>query len=135
MVAPDTNGVKVNFEVPEAPVVEVGLPWHFWMEPAIPPQIERMATFVSCVLRELMRGQYQLRPGMAGEGNGWERSTYTSGSLQVVSVTASGLTVVLARLPIRGAAKVEVARKARVRMLAVSCMLLDVRVRSSLVWL
>jgi len=26
MVAPDTSGVKVKFEVPEAPVVEVGLP-------------------------------------------------------------------------------------------------------------
>jgi len=45
-VAPATTGLIVNFDVPETPVVDVGLPPHFSMVPAIPPQIANIATFV-----------------------------------------------------------------------------------------
>jgi hypothetical protein len=71
-VAPLFTGVKVNLLVPLAPTVDAGFPPHFSIVPAIPPQIERMATFVSWVFR--------FRPG----------------SVHVVPVTASGLTFVLA---------------------------------------
>lgn len=40
-VAPVSSGVRVNFEVPDAPTVEVGLPPQNSMEPAMPPQTKR----------------------------------------------------------------------------------------------
>jgi hypothetical protein len=63
----------VNFDVPLAPTVVEGLPLHFWMVPAMPPQMERMATFVSC----------EFRPDTEG--------------LQTVLETASGFNGVFAR--------------------------------------
>jgi hypothetical protein len=39
--------------VPDAPVVEAGLPWHFWIVPAMVPQMERMATLMSWLSMEL----------------------------------------------------------------------------------
>ena len=49
MVAPESTGVMVNSEPPNAPVVVVGLPWQNSIVPAMPPQIWSSATFVSCV--------------------------------------------------------------------------------------
>ena len=63
------TGVSMNLDVPLDPTVVIGEPWHFSIAPAIPPQtvhisydtnirryglLERMATFVSWVLRFLM---------------------------------------------------------------------------------
>ena len=38
MVAPNTTGSRVNFEVPELPEVEVGSPWQNSIGFAMPPQ-------------------------------------------------------------------------------------------------
>jgi hypothetical protein len=40
IVAPDTTGLSVNLEVPDAPTVDVGSPSQNSMDPAIPPQTE-----------------------------------------------------------------------------------------------
>jgi hypothetical protein len=53
IVLPATVGFSVNFEVPDCPTVDAGLPWHFWMVPAMLPQIERMATLVEWVSKLL----------------------------------------------------------------------------------
>ena len=68
IVAPASCTVKVNSLVPLAPIVVAGFPPQNSMVPAIPPQIERMATFVS-----------------------WETRA-TVGSMHVVPVTAVGST-------------------------------------------
>jgi hypothetical protein len=47
IVCPDVAAVRVNFAVPEAPVVVSGEPPHCSIFPAIPPQIERRATLMS----------------------------------------------------------------------------------------
>lgn len=47
IVDPASVALSVNSEVPETPVVDVGLPPHFWISPAMPPQMPRMATLVS----------------------------------------------------------------------------------------
>lgn len=39
IVAPLSVGVRVNLASPDWPVVLVGLPPHFWIDPAMPPQI------------------------------------------------------------------------------------------------
>lgn len=44
MVSPLITGVIVNFTLPDWPVVDVGAPWHFWIVPAMPPQIWSSAT-------------------------------------------------------------------------------------------
>lgn len=61
MVAPESTGVIVNSEPPNAPVVVVGLPWQNSIEPAIPPQIWSSATFVSCVSSCLRRVQLAIK--------------------------------------------------------------------------
>ena len=62
----------MNLDVPEAPTVVAGSPPQNSIAPAIPPQIDKMATFVS-----------------------WETRA-TLGSSQVVPVTACGFTEVFA---------------------------------------
>jgi hypothetical protein len=47
IVCPDVAALRVNFAVPEAPVVLAGEPWHCSIFPEIPPQIERRATLMS----------------------------------------------------------------------------------------
>jgi hypothetical protein len=47
IVCPDVAAVRVNFAVPEAPVVVCGEPPHCSIVPEIPPQIERRATLMS----------------------------------------------------------------------------------------
>lgn len=71
MVAPLVTGVSVSFEVPDAPTVLVGLPPQDSIVPDMPPQMDRRATLVSCVLSAVV------------------------GSLQTVPLTAFGLTFVL----------------------------------------
>lgn len=48
-VAPELVGFKVNLAVPDTPVVLFGAPPHFWIEPWMPPQMARVATFMSWV--------------------------------------------------------------------------------------
>ena len=45
MVSPATTGLIVKRTLPDWPTVDVGDPWHFWIVPAMPPQIWRRATF------------------------------------------------------------------------------------------
>ena len=45
MTSPAMTGVIVKRTLPDWPVVDVGAPWHFWIVPAMPPQIWRRATF------------------------------------------------------------------------------------------
>lgn len=49
MVAPASVADRSKRDPPFSPTVDVGDPPHFWIEPAMPPQMERMATLVSCV--------------------------------------------------------------------------------------
>ena len=44
ITSPETTGLIVKRTSPDWPVVDVGAPWHFWIVPAIPPQICRSAT-------------------------------------------------------------------------------------------
>jgi hypothetical protein len=53
IVDPESVAVSVNFEVPDWPVVEVGFPPHFWIVPAMPPQMPRIATLVEWVSNAL----------------------------------------------------------------------------------
>jgi hypothetical protein len=58
IVLPGLVALNVKRDSLDWPVVCAGLPPHFCIEPAMPPQMPRMATFVSCVskaLRELVR--------------------------------------------------------------------------------
>lgn len=45
MVSPLIAGVIEKRTLPDWPVVDVGAPWHFWIVPAMPPQIWSRATF------------------------------------------------------------------------------------------
>jgi len=90
IVAPASVAVKVNAAVPLAPVVVAGLPPQNSIDPAIPPQIARTATLMSC------------------------ETNVVAGSVHVVPVTALGFTASLAR-SFSGAAKNVVARERRVR--------------------
>lgn len=54
-VAPDTTGLMVNCDPPDVPMVDAGLPSHFSMVPAMPPQMDRIATFVSWKSSALQR--------------------------------------------------------------------------------
>jgi hypothetical protein len=47
MVAPESTALSANLAVPDWPVVDVGLPPHLVMVPAMPPQIPSSATFWS----------------------------------------------------------------------------------------
>ena len=58
IVAPLTAGVIENLALPDTPVVDVGAPWHFWIVPAMPPQICSRATFTVWKSRAL-RGSKQ----------------------------------------------------------------------------
>lgn len=66
IVAPEVVGFNVNFASPDAPVVDVGLPWHFWMEPEMPPQIWRSATFLLWVSM-FLKGSYVIICGRNDE--------------------------------------------------------------------
>lgn len=44
IVAPAVAGVIVNLTPLDWPTVDVGLPWHFWIAPAMLPQIWSCAT-------------------------------------------------------------------------------------------
>ena len=46
IVAPASVALRVKRDVPDRPVVDTGLPPHFWMVPAMPPQMPRIATLV-----------------------------------------------------------------------------------------
>lgn len=67
MVAPDVAASRVNLAVPDWPVVETGLPPHFWIEPAIPPQMLSSATFWSWDTMWL--GARRDRSACAGDGS------------------------------------------------------------------
>ena len=56
MTSPLTAGLIVKRTLPDWPVVDVGAPWHFWIEPAMPPQIWRSATLDVWKSRALQRG-------------------------------------------------------------------------------
>jgi len=94
MVAPASVARSTNLAVPDTPVVDAGLPPHFSIEPAMPPQMASSATFWSwktmllCNHSELTR-QTLLRR---------RRGTYALVSVHVVPVTALGLTSVEARM-------------------------------------
>ncbi len=67
IVSPLITGVIAKRTLPDWPVVDVGAPWHFWMVPAMPPQIWSSATFEvwkSSALRVAMSA----RPRGLGEG-------------------------------------------------------------------
>jgi hypothetical protein len=49
MVAPASTAASENLDEPDTPVVEAGLPPQNSMLPAMPPQMDRMATLVLCV--------------------------------------------------------------------------------------
>ena len=53
MVVPAVATLSTNLAVPKAPVVVVGLPAHCSMVPAMEPQMERSATFMSWSTRVL----------------------------------------------------------------------------------
>ena len=53
IVDPSFTTFRFSTAVPDAPVVEAGLPWHFWIVPAMVPQMERMATLISWLSIEL----------------------------------------------------------------------------------
>lgn len=53
MFVPAVSTWRFNCASPEAPVVVVGCPWHCSIVPAMPPQIERMATLMSWLFRVL----------------------------------------------------------------------------------
>ena len=44
IVSPATTGLIVKRTLPDWPTVDVGAPWHFWIVPAMPPQICSSAT-------------------------------------------------------------------------------------------
>jgi hypothetical protein len=46
-VAPSSTALSENCADPDLPVVDVGAPPHFVMDPAIPPQMLSSATFSS----------------------------------------------------------------------------------------
>lgn len=54
-MAPASTGLIVNLLVPDTPVVDVGLPPHYWIAPTMSPQIERIATWISCESSSLDR--------------------------------------------------------------------------------
>lgn len=70
MVAPAVVGLSVKREVPLWPVVEVGFPPQNSMVPAMPPQMERMATFVECVFRAAV-GSRQVVPVTSAPVTTW----------------------------------------------------------------
>jgi len=93
-VAPSSMALRVNLAVPLSPTVVLGLPPQNSMVPAMPPQMESMATFWSWKTIEL--------EGMEVSSVVWreegredvEKGGGTNPSLvHVVLVTASGLTV------------------------------------------
>ncbi len=55
MVAPLSTALRLNLAVPDWPVVVAGLPPHFSMVPAIPPQMASSATFWSWKTMFLIR--------------------------------------------------------------------------------
>ena len=70
--------------------VDAGLPPHFVIAPAIPPQIASVATFKSWLSILLLQISSVLRS--------YNRTTYSVVSVHVVPVTAAGLTLVFARI-------------------------------------
>lgn len=96
MVEPESVASSVNFAVPEAPVVDAGFPLHFVIAPAIPPQIARVATFMSCVSM-LLGGKVSFFD-FGRRGVGIRKGTYSVLSVHVVPETAAGFTLVLARI-------------------------------------
>lgn len=94
IVAPEAVGFKVNFAVPDTPVVLFGAPPHFWMDPAMPPQIASVATFMSWVSILL---QYVFSSMAPYTYSVWV-ATYAFLSVHVVPVTAAGLTSFDARI-------------------------------------
>lgn len=53
-------------------MVDVGAPWHFWIVPAMPPQIWSRATFEVWKSRAL-RAAMSARPRELGQGAGYSR--------------------------------------------------------------
>ena len=93
MMSPLTAGLIVKRTLPDWPVVDVGAPWHFWIEPAMPPQIWRSATLDVWKSRALQRGTHvsiscnTVSRGWEWQSHGrcicyravegrWERETY-----------------------------------------------------------
>lgn len=79
MVAPEDVGFSVNLASPDAPVVEVGLPWHFVMEPEMPPQMASRATFLLCVSMFLERRLCQYLDILEGNPRNGPESTCGGG--------------------------------------------------------
>src|SRR3569833_2356330 len=94
MVAPASVARSTNLAVPDTPVVDAGLPPHFSIEPAMPPQMASSATVWSwktmllCNHSELTR-QTLLRR---------RRGSYALVSVHVVFVLVLGLFSVVACL-------------------------------------
>lgn len=68
IVAPLSVVDRSKRAVPLSPVVLDGLPPHFWIDPAMPPQMDRMATLVSWVSRLLLRTGVLAGVVAGGEG-------------------------------------------------------------------
>lgn len=67
IVSPLITGVIAKLTLPDLPVVDVGAPWHFWIVPAMPPQIWSRATFEVWKSRAL-RALVSAGPHMADKG-------------------------------------------------------------------
>lgn len=79
IVCPAVAAVSVNLAVPDVPVVVAGLPAHCSMVPAMPPQMSRRATLMSCETRVVPGAVQTVEPATTAAGFTTRSSRFPTG--------------------------------------------------------